>query len=55
MVYLILELLEAGLTVDNIIRDYYPNLTPEDIKACIHYAATLIKEQEYVPFEETVP
>jgi uncharacterized protein (DUF433 family) len=55
MVYLILELLEAGLTVDDIIRDYYPNLIPEDIKACIHYAATLIKEQEYVPFEETVP
>lgn len=55
MVYLILELLEAGLTADDIIRDYYPNLKPEDIKACIHYAATLIKEQEYVPFEETVP
>ena len=55
MVYLILELLEAGLTADDIIRDYYPNLAPEDIKACIHYAASLIKEQEYVPFEETVP
>lgn len=50
MVYIILELLEAGLTADDIIKDYYPNLTPEDIKACIHYAANLIKEQEYVPF-----
>lgn len=54
MVYIILELLEAGLTDDAIIRDYYPNLTPEDIKACLHYAATLLKEQEYVPFEETI-
>ena len=52
MVYLILELLEAGLTADDIIGDYYPNLTHEDIKACLHYATTLIKEQEYVPFEE---
>lgn len=54
MVYIILELLEAGLTGDDIIRDYYPNLTTEDIKACLHYAATLVKEQEYVPFEETI-
>ena len=54
MVYLILELLEAGLTINDIIRDYYPNLKPEDITACLHYAAVLIKEQEYVPFEEIV-
>ncbi len=54
MVYVVLELLEAGLTTNDIIRDYYPHLTPEDIKACIHYAASLIKEQEYVPFEEPV-
>ena len=52
MVYLVLELLEAGLTANDIIRDYYPNLTDEDIRACLHYATTLIKEQEYVPFEE---
>mgnify|MGYP001583538996 CR=1 FL=1 len=52
MVYLILELLEVGLTPYDIIRDYYLNLTNEDIKACLHYATTLIKEQEYVPFEE---
>lgn len=54
MVYLILELFEAGLTAGEIIKDYYPNLKVEDITACLHYAATLIKEQEYVPFEETV-
>lgn len=54
MVYIILELLEAGLSDDDIIRDYYTNLTPEDIKACLHYAATLVKEQEYVPFEEII-
>ncbi|OHB91035.1 MAG: hypothetical protein A3D89_03680 [Planctomycetes bacterium RIFCSPHIGHO2_02_FULL_52_58] len=37
MVYLILELLEAGLTPEDIIRDYYPNLTEEDINACFSY------------------
>ena len=53
MVYLILELLEAGLTPEDIIRDYYPNLTEEDIKACLSYVASLVKDQEFVPFEET--
>lgn len=36
MVYLILELLEAGLTSDQIIRDYYPQLTKQDIEASLH-------------------
>jgi uncharacterized protein (DUF433 family) len=53
MVYLILELLEAGLTPKDIIRDYYPALTEEDIKACLSYATSLVKDQEFVPFEET--
>lgn len=39
MVYLIIELLEAGLTPANIIRDYYPQITMEDVQACLHYAA----------------
>ncbi|MGR3301869.1 MAG: DUF433 domain-containing protein [Candidatus Scalindua sp.] len=54
MVYIIIELLEFGLTSDDIIKDYYPNITKEDIKQCLHYAATLIKDQEYIPFEEAI-
>ncbi|MGR3176079.1 MAG: DUF433 domain-containing protein [Candidatus Scalindua sp.] len=54
MVYIIIELLESGLTSDDIIKDYYPNITKEDIKQCLHYAATLIKDQEYIPFEEAI-
>lgn len=50
MVYLILELLEAGLTSDQIIRDYYPQLTKQDIEASLHYAASLIRDTEFVPF-----
>ncbi|MBE7445595.1 MAG: DUF433 domain-containing protein [Planctomycetia bacterium] len=52
MVYIIIELLEAGLTPDDIIKDYYPQITMDDIKQCLHYAASLIKDQEYIPFEE---
>ena len=52
MVYLILELLEAGIAPENIIKDYYPTLTLEDIKAAIHYAVAIIKNQEVVPFTE---
>ncbi len=54
MVYLILELLEAGLTPEEIIKDYYPQLTFEHIKAAIHFSTRLIRDQEYVPFAEQV-
>jgi uncharacterized protein (DUF433 family) len=50
MVYLILELLESGLSSDQIIREYYPQLAKQDIEACLHYAATLIRETEHIPF-----
>jgi len=50
MVSLILELLESGLSSDQIIREYYPQLTKQDIEACLHYAAILIRDTEYVPF-----
>jgi len=50
MVYLILELLETGLAPDQIIQDYYPQLTRQDVEACLHYAASLIRDTEFVPF-----
>jgi len=51
MVYLILELLESGLGAEQIIKEYYPQLTKQDIEACLHYAASLIRDAEYIPFE----
>ena len=54
MSYLIIELVESGLTPEQITKDYYPQITKEDVKQCIHYAVTLIKNQEYVPFEKAV-
>ncbi len=53
MVYLVLELLEAGLAPDRIIQEYYPQIDRQDIEACLHYAAGLIRDSEYVPFERS--
>jgi uncharacterized protein (DUF433 family) len=37
----ILELLDEGITFDEIINTYYPDLVVEDIRACIQYAIAL--------------
>ena len=42
----VLELLSEGLTFEEIIRDYYPELTEEDIRACIRYALALVAGEE---------
>lgn len=39
---LILDLLSAGMTNEEIIKDY-PSLTNEDIRACLAYASRLTK------------
>jgi len=45
-VYSILELVEAGISFKEIIKKYYPDITIDDIKACVHYAAAIIKAEE---------
>ena len=42
----VLELLSEGLTADEIIQDYYPDLKPEHIKACLDYATALVAGEE---------
>lgn len=42
----VLELLNEGLSFHQIIEDYYPDLTVEDIKACLTYAIALINAEE---------
>ena len=42
----ILELLNEGLTFDEIIRDYYPDITVEDIRACVQYAIALVAAED---------
>ena len=42
----VLELLNEGLNFDQIIRDYYPDLKKEDIKACLQYAIALVAAED---------
>ena len=50
MVYLVLNLLEAGVSPEEITGpEYYPQLTRKHIEAALHYASELLKTREYVP------
>jgi uncharacterized protein (DUF433 family) len=42
----VLELLKEGLSFDEIIQDYYPDLAVEDIHACIEYAIALVAAED---------
>jgi uncharacterized protein (DUF433 family) len=42
----ILELLDEGLSFSEIIHDYYPDLTIEDIRACLQYAIALVAAED---------
>jgi len=42
----VLELLNEGLSFEEIIQDYYPDLTVEDIRACIQYAIALVAAED---------
>jgi len=50
MVYLVFDLLEAGVAAEEITGpEYYPQLTKKHIEAALHYASDLLKTREYVP------
>lgn len=42
----VLELVREGIGFDHIIRDYYPDLAPEDIRACIQYAIDVMLAED---------
>jgi uncharacterized protein (DUF433 family) len=42
----VLELVDEGLSFEEIIQDYYPALTIEDIRACIRYAIALVAAED---------
>ena len=42
----VLELLGEGVTTENILEDYYPDLTAKDIQACLQYAKALVAAEE---------
>lgn len=42
----VLELVNEGLSFEEIRHDYYPDLETEDIKACLDYAIALISAED---------
>ena len=49
---MVLQLIEQGLSPADIIKDCYPDLTVEDIKACLHYAASILSNENTLIIEE---
>ena len=47
-VYLVIELLAAGMTEAEIMNEY-PTLNREDIRACLQYASRILREEEIIP------
>ncbi len=47
MVWQVLEMLEGGLTENEILKDY-PSLTKDHIKAALHYAADITRGKDNV-------
>jgi len=54
-VYCILELVQAGFPFQEIVTKYYPDITVEDVKACIQYAMDIVKAEEVHLAELAVP
>ena len=42
----VLELIEEGIPFNEILQDYYPQLSLEDIKACVRYVVDLVAAEE---------
>jgi uncharacterized protein (DUF433 family) len=42
----VLELVREGISFAEIIRDYYPDLKPEDVRACIQYAIDVVAAED---------
>ncbi len=53
MVHQILDLLAAGATPTEITEEDFPDLTMEDIKACIIFANQFVRDEKIVFFENS--
>ena len=42
----VLELIQEGITFEEVVRNYYPDLEIEDVKACARYATDIVKHEE---------
>ncbi len=42
----VLELVSEGLSFEEIIQDYYPDLQIEDVRACVRYAIDIVAAED---------
>ena len=42
----VLELVREGISFAEIVKEYYPDLQPEDIRACIQYAIDVLEDED---------
>lgn len=42
----VLELVQEGISFQEIIETYYPDLSLEDVRACVRYALALVRSEE---------
>jgi uncharacterized protein (DUF433 family) len=42
----VLELVREGYTFEAIVRDYYPDLSVDDVRACVQYAIDTLALEE---------
>jgi uncharacterized protein (DUF433 family) len=42
----VLELVREGLSFEDIVRDYYPDLQIEDVRACVQYAMDVVAAED---------
>jgi uncharacterized protein (DUF433 family) len=42
----VLELVREGVAFEEIVRDYYPDLDQEDVRACVQYAIDVIEAED---------
>ena len=38
----VLELVRDGIAFSDVVRDYYPDLTIDDVRACVQYAIDVV-------------
>ena len=42
----VLELIREGLSFEQITSDYYPDLQPDDLRACVQYAMDVLAAED---------
>ena len=52
MVWQVLELLGAGVSIDEIIQDYFPSLAKPAILSVLTYASKLVGEEKHALLQE---